>query len=599
MGLEILNMKQQGLTRTGNIAVGTYITASDIGFPDSIEDLTKILSTPDSEKSLIILAGINCIIQHSKNLSLTNYALQEAFCSSVVLNQIDRKRLTGSLIFGRQPTLRLLTEVARLFDTHSKDDISLDDLRNKLARAYLIANGLSGEDKRNSQNDLEIKVEDQAALRRDVLVDFIPLMEYRMRPLSSRSNGEFLVRSYELLCRLEKTDSNIDVNAIFYQATGLTLRNYYHLIALIVVKYMNLSLEAISEGEESLFIDFKDSSDLKSLYDNLLPHTCISVNTLTAETEKSTSLTNEFRLWRQYPLVRLSENHIICVDINFLLDKLQTGVFWIIRDQLEKLKKGNGQKIISLWGDVFEDYAASIIKRGIKSQKPSLERCILNPKYIGKGMNECTDIAVCSNDTLILLECKAPLLSAGARFSGDFNKLRRELQTKLIETKTSGGKKKSKGVGQLWHAIQTLGHTNKKERKQVEGIDISKVKKIYPVLILSDRVFGSPCMSWFLNSEFQRFVKNNALKKHLEIMPLTVLTVEELEELEPWLNDTSFYTHLDNWLEQFNQNDVRGFGDYTYSLHEHTPRRNQFMDQRFEEIKNEAYEYLSSQEADS
>ena len=194
---------------------------------------------------------------------------------------------------------------------------------------------------------------------------------------------------------------------------------------------------------------------------------------------------------------------------------------------------------------------------------------------------------------------QSPTLKCRARFSGDFNKFRREFQTKLIETKTSGGKKKYKGVGQLWHAIQTLGHTNKKERKKVEGIDISKVKKIYPVLILSDRVFGSPCMSWFLNSEFQRFVKNNALKKHLEIMPLTVLTIEELEELEPWLNDTPFYTHLDRWLEQFNQNDVRGFGDYTYSLHEHKPRRNQFMDQRFEEIKDEAYEYLSSQGADS
>ena len=591
-------MKQQGLTRTGNIAVGAYITASDIGFPDSIEDLTKILSTLDSETILVILAGINCMIQHSENLSVTNSAFQQAFCSRYMRDQIDIENLTGNFIFGRQPTLRLLSEVACLFNTHLESDMSQTDVRNKLGRGYLIANGLSGEEKLDSQNNLEIEEKDQAALRRDVLVDFIPLVEYRMRPLSSRSNGEFLVRTHELLCRLEKTDSNIDVNDIFYQATGLTLRNYYHLIALIVSKYLNLSLEAILEGEESLFIDFKGAPALKSLYDKLLPHACISVNTLATETKKSTSLTNEFLLWRQYPLVRLSEDRIICVDISFLLDKLQTGVFWIIQKQLEKYKKGDGQRIISLWGDVFEDYAASIVKRGINSQKPSLERCILNPRYIGKGVNECTDIAVCSDDTLILLECKAPLLSARARFSGDFNKLRRELQTKLIETETSGGKKKYKGVGQLWHAIQTLGHTNKKERKKVEGIDISKVKKIYPVLILSDRVFGAPCMNWLLNSEFQRFVKNNALKKHLEIMPLTVLTVEELEELEPWLNDTPFYTHLDNWLEQFSQNDVRGFGDYTYSLHEQTPRKNQFMNQQFDRIKNEAYEYLSSQGVD-
>ena len=418
-------------------------------------------------------------------------------------------------------------------------------------------------------------------------------------PLSSRSNGEFLVRSYELLCRLEKTDSNIDVNVLFYQATGLTLRNYYHLIALIVVKYMNLSLEAISEGEESLFIDFKGSPNLKPLYDKLLPYDCISVNTLAAETEKSPCLANEFLLWRQYPLVRLSEDRIICVDISFLLDKLQTGIFWIIQKQLEKCKKGDGQRIISLWGDVFEDYAASIIRRGINSQKPSVERCILNPKYIGKGVDECTDIVVCSDDALILLECKAPLLRAEVKFSGDFGKLRREFRAKLVGTETVSGREKPKGVGQLWHAIQTLGHRNKKERRKVEGIDISKVKKIYPVLILSDSVFGAPCMNWFLNLEFQRFVKRKPLRKHLEIMPLIVLTTEHLEELEPWLNDMPLYTHLDRWLEQFKQNDVRGFGDYTYSLHEHKPRRNQFMDQRFEEIKDEAYEYLSSQGSDS
>ena len=593
-------MNQRGLTRTGNIAVGAYITASDIGFSDSREDLTRILQTLNSEKTLIILAGINCLIQHSENFSLTHAAFEKAFCSPILLNQIDYKNPAGSFIFGRQPTLRLLTEVACLFDVYSKSDMNQTEVKNELAISYLIVNGLSDEEESDSQNDLETDGEnEQAALKRDVLVDFIPLSEYRIRPLASRSTSEFLVRTYELLCRLEKTDLNIDVNDIFYQATGLTLRNYYHLIALVVLKYLNLSLEAILEGVESLFINFKGSPDLKPLYDKLLPHTCISVNTLAAETEKSASLTNEFRLWRQYPLVRISEDSIICIDISFLLDKLQTGMFWIIRNQLEKRKKGDGQKIISLWGNVFEDYAASIIKRGINSQTPSMEKCILNPKYMGKSENECTDVAVCGDDTLILLECKAPLLSAEVKFSGEFNKLRRELRTKLVETRTERGKTKIKGIGQLWDAIQTLGHTDRKKRRRVEGVDISKVKKIYPVLVLSDSVFGTPCMNWFLNSEFQRFVKNNALKKHLTIMPLTVLTVEHLEELEPWLNESPFYMHLDRWLEQFNQNDVRGFGDYTYSLHEHTPRENLFMSQQFDRIKDEAYEYLSSQGVDS
>lgn len=591
-------MNQQGLMRTGNIAVGAYITAADIGFSYTREDLTRILQTLNSEKTLIILAGINCMIQHSENFSLTDAAFQKAFCSPILSNQIDYKKPVGSFIFGRQPTLRLLTEVASLFDVCSKSDMDQTKVKNELAISYLIVNGLSPEENSDSQNEFETDGENvQTARKKDVLVDFIPISEYRIRSLASRSTSEFLVRTYELLSRLEKTDLNIDVNDIFYQATGLTLRSYYHLIALVVVKYLNLSLEAVLKGEESLFINFKDSPGLKNEYDKLLPHTCISVNTLAAETKEFPILANEFRLWRQYPLARISEDSIICVDISFLLNKLQTGMFWIIRDQLEKRKKGDGEKIISLWGDIFEDYAASIIKRGINSQTPPMEKCILNPKYMEKSENECTDIAVCGDDTLILLECKAPLLSAKVKFSGDFNNLRKELRTKLVGTSTKRGKIKVKGIGQLWDAIQTLGHTDRKKRRKVEGIDISQVKKIYPVLVLSDSVFGAPCMNWFLNSEFQRFVKNNALKKHLTIMPLTVLTVEHLEELEPWLNDLPFYMHLDRWLEQFNQNDVRGFGDYTYSLHEHTPRENRFMSQKFDQLKDEAYEYLSTLEA--
>ena len=189
-------------------------------------------------------------------------------------------------------------------------------------------------------------------------------------------------------------------------------------------------------------------------------------------------------------------------------------------------------------------------------------------------------------------------MSAPAKFSGDFNKLRRELRSKLVGTKTEKGKEKAKGVTQLWNAIQTLGHTNKKKRRRIEGIDILKIRKIYPVLVLFDDVFGSPCMNWFLNSEFQRFVKRSVLKKHLEIMPLTILTTEHLEQLEPWLSDTPFYVHLDRWLDQFKKKDIRGFGDYAYSLHEHASRRNQFMDQQFDRIREEASAYFASLGAD-
>ena len=401
-------MNPQGLTRTGNIAVGAYITASDIGFPDSIEDLNKILSTLNSEEILIILSSINWLIQHSENFSVTDNALREAFCSPILLNQIDRTDPAGSVIFGRQPTLRLLEEVARLFDIHREGDVNKDNVRNKLARSYLIINGLFDEEELDSRNNLETNGADEwEDHKRSTLVNFIPLSEYGIRPLNSRSTSELFVRTYELFHRLQRADSKINVDGIFCEATGLTLRSYYYLIALVVFKYLNLSLEAIMAGQSLLF-DLNGSPDLKPLYDKLLPHACISVDALAIEAENSTRWKNEFLLWRRYPLVRTSQDHIICTDISFLLNKLQSGMFWIIRDQLKKNKKGDGQQIIGLWGDVFEDYVVSIIKRGINSQTPTIEKGILNPKYIGKDESECTDIAVCSDEPLFCWNVKLP-----------------------------------------------------------------------------------------------------------------------------------------------------------------------------------------------
>ena len=88
----------------------------------------------------------------------------------------------------------------------------------------------------------------------------------------------------------------------------------------------------------------------------------------------------------------------------------------------------------------------------------------------------------------------------------------------------------------------------------ISGINISKVKKIYPVLVLYDRVFSLVFMNRYLNSEFKRFMKCHLLQKHLKVMPLTVLAIDNLEDLEPYLCDLPLYAHLDEWIRVFNNN---------------------------------------------
>ena len=538
---------------TGNMIIRKRLTADQLGYTVSEEELTRILRTFNYEKILITLVRINLLLQRSEDSAADEQRLKEAFCSDVKLNTIDAVgKLSGSFIFERQSTLLLLYKSACVSDPCARrsPDI-LADARDELAECYLIANGL-----------LEAEEQRKAALagkdRKELMAEFIPSMEYAINPSPLLKN--LLVRSDEFLRRLQEMSSDLDINRTFRKATRLTLQDYQYLIFSTTVVPLRFSPEEIPAGAV-LSIDTKPSATLALLYDKLLQHVCLSIDELALKAQETQSLPNEFRLWRQYPLVKIDENEVFCVDIDFLLEKLQTGVFWILRDQLAKENKSD--KIFSLWGEVFEDYAASIIKRGINAQTQPMERYFVQPQYDQKEAAECTDIAICGEETLILLECKASVLSASAKFSGDFSKLYAELKKKIIEGEEP---KKPKGLKQLWNAIQSLGHKNTEDRYKVKEIDISKAKKIYPVLILPDRTFSCLFMNWFLDSEFQRMVKREHLQNHLEIMPLTVLTITDLEFLEPYLSDIPFHVHLDEWIAQFKKEPHLGFNVYLNSL---------------------------------
>ena len=529
-------MNQQSQIKIGNIVPVCILTASEVDYPDSEEHLTEILSTFNHKAILITLARINLRLQLSHNPLESERCLRKCFCSDILLNEIDRRGLTEHMIFNRESTLFLLSKSIHIADPGSTRHLDGTDAKNELVRCYLIANQFI------DQKNPDVGTDSTEERRKELPVKLIPSLEYALTPSIAPAFMNKIVRSKKCLTRFQNIRSDFDVNETFFQVTELTPQEYQYLILGIVAPYLRVPPEKI--GNTEVWVNTKPSPLLTPLYEKLLPHTAIPIDELAEET--LSSLDNEFLLWRKYPLVKISEDLILCIDIGFLLDKVETGVFWIIHEQLKE--KDKGKKIIDLRGEVFEDYAASIIERGINVQTPSsMAKCIISPTYIEKEKKQCTDIAVCSSKTLILLECKASLLSAQTKFSGDARKFYQTLKDRIIEPS---------GIEQLWNAIHALGHTDEKERREVKGIDICRVKKIYPVLVLSDRIFSLLSLNWFLNSEFQRFVQPNDLEDYLEIMPLTVLTIEDLEFLEPYLRDTPFHAHLDKWITQFfNRND--------------------------------------------
>ena len=566
----------------GNVVSASTLTATELGYQDSMEEFKQILHSFNYTEIVTILARINLFLQWSRDFLECEDMLRKYFCSPILLNAIDSSEtFKECLIFNRKSTLHLLSESV-LSDLHSERSRHIVEERYQLAKGYLIANNLP--DEKIPDFKMDLTEED----RKELLAACIPFMEYTT-PIAPSSRGlYFMVRFKEMFHSFQKkcSSSNIDVNGIFYRATGLNLNDYQYLIFEILAHYLNLSQQDILQKKD-LAVNPQAFPSLTPLYDKLLQHICIPLDELATEAKNTPSLPNEFRLWRKYPLVKISEDEIMCTDIGFLEDKLETGVFWLLLNELKKKKSGKDKEMMGLRGQVFEDYAASIIERGINAQTPSsVERHIIRPKYVQRQQGECTDIAVCGGDNLILFECKAPLLSAKTKFSSDFCIFYDGIKPNAI-----------KGVEQLWNAIHTLGHTNKKKRGKVKGIDISKVKKIYPVLILSDLIFSVPLMNRFLDLEFQRFVRYGDLNKHLRIMPLTVLTTEDLESLEPYLKDIPFHAHLYRWITQiFSPNKSYPFNQYLRFLRkmEGKVRQNEYMEQEVRQIGVDIDAYLSN-----
>ena len=530
-------------------------------------DLTEILRSFNLADLVITLARINLYIQRAEDISACDRLLKGKFCSHYLRKKIEKRGLNERNIFNRESTLRLLSEsvniIADLGSTPTPSTVV--DVSTELGKCYLIANGLS------TAKTVEVEAELTDEQRQETMVELIPSLEYAMFTSPWDLIKKSLVRTDNLIARLQHPSVKFDADQTFCDASGLMLHEYQHLIYGILCVPLTFDSKKISGGTEG-FIGTKPSAELTPMYDKLLQQAAISIADLAIAARRTPSKPNAYLLWRKYPLLKISDNQVICVDIGFLMDKLETGLFWILRNRLQEVQKGKEKEVFDLRGPVFQDYAGSIIQRGINSLTPTrLETCTIKPEYNQKD-DECTDIAVYGRETLILLECKAHYLSAKAKFNHDFAELDNVIKSKIIAPR---------GKNQLWNAIRNLGHADKTKKREVKGLNMSSVKRIFPVLVLSDRTFSLPFMNRFFDSEFQGFVECSDLRKDLEIMPLTVLTIDNLEDLEPYLRDLPLYAHLDEWIRVFNNNKSCPFTEYLRSLVRRGPRENSYIEQEF------------------
>jgi hypothetical protein len=214
-------------------------------------------------------------------------------------------------------------------------------------------------------------------------------------------------------------------------------------------------------------------------------------------------LTTDLNRFREFPLIRIDENLVALLDLQFLVELLNSGVYWSIFNSLDS---GKRESFKELWGRLFELYVVDLLN----SVYPPSSKMLRPDVAFDEGQ---IDALIDCSAEVIVLEIKSSLLTEDAKRSGSRERFEADVTRKFIVNE----KGKPKAIRQLARSSKALA----------EGKITTKanVKRIYPVLVSDEPSVEAFGFNTYLDRIFRQEVGEHAL-----IKPLTVMHIQELEE---------------------------------------------------------------------
>ena len=239
----------------------------------------------------------------------------------------------------------------------------------------------------------------------------------------------------------------------------------------------------------------------------------------------------DFEFLRDHPYF-LQNKEIFCLDYEFALGKLESGVLWRVMKGLEKNQR---EPYLSFWGSVFEDYVSWLFE---VYSSPDLNKVYPAPKYADDPTQQICDAIIVCGSTAILIEAKLATVRADVRYSGDYKRMKRFLEDRLV-----CGTDRRIGVAELVHALDKITGSP----PSALPLWLSGIRKFIPVIITKDDVGSSWLVNAYLN---KRFKQEKRKYKHYTVTPLVSLSVSTLEGLMKTLEELPFSDVLEGRIRE-------------------------------------------------
>lgn len=413
----------------------------------------------------------------------------------------------------------------------------------------------------------------------DVIAKELILSGFHVRNLRS---GSSLVRATHLYInianqlRMEGEVDFLDLDEVLKEAIGVGLKEYLSFGVALLVYFLRFS-EGQKFPEDPAFMYlrpdawFRDASVSKEILIKILLEVSDDAEGFSERLarEGKRELFHDFIEFKTRPLLKLQENLYLPLSLPFLYEKVTSGLYWIIFDYLKRNNKQDHDKFMRLHGKLFQRYVEEIVTV-ILNRTPASD-FIKHVDVVyreGKKEHRSSDIILRKGTSLFLFEASATRLQAK--------------NTTGLGNETALAADIGKMVLHNAKSIQTCIVNIKEGNLKLNGINLTEIKRFYPIIVTIEGLPKHPAIQLFLNN----LVRSEGLLTAGDIGPLALIDAEDLEEVEGYTEGDFIETIL-AWIdgESFTQ---FGLADYIKRKYPKIAMRSKWLDGLTNQIFNEA-----------
>lgn len=559
--------------------------------PIPIARIEAALSVFNRNAALLRLSQINILLAMGR-LEGSSNKLQDTLCrvffDDAIIERINdkyaSKRNDSPTFFFRLLVLFMMRVCARACPT-SEEANKIDSLEERYAFGWCclwITDHLATEADQNAISDGS----DES--RRKALGPQIGvLLELGTPPNLRRAIARADIMFSEIARdrKVIKESGGFELLTAFEKATGITIELYCDLVFFIIGWFYGHSIEQMFEDTSKFVIHFdtyfSNTTIGPEAINKFLDLTAVSSHSFPVHLSNQKGADNrDFSAIQSKPLLSLNNGAIACLDVDFLVEKLSTGVYWLIDERFTESDKGRAK---GAWGYLFQAHVNRIFNEIYPQTRSNMiaGAFTASPKYTTREEAfDAIHISPTNPRHLFVFQYKSQLFKPERKFSAES-----ELFELALDS-TGFGQWQKGGLKQLVDNIELLWGQGPRKQLRPPFDSLSGYEKITPILIVQESFFRGDFLNWTLNNRFQALLASSSISAAITIEPLMVIDIESLELLKPYvLSGACTFSQAVNSLNAFDRERLASFRRHLSTYLDQFPKAtDETVKRRFESI---------------